>query len=314
MLGVVLMRIKLLGLVLLCVYLLASSGGSAAEVYFEMKDPVGDEYGPGSYRYPSNVAFQPYQGLFDITGFKVWAEKPGTIYFDTGFVNITNPWMAPEGFIHQNLRILVDSAPGRGQTELPKKGAYVSFNPKYGWDFCLKVVGWGNSQLLIDDNGNLKQHPLKTEKLADNRTIRAIVPESLIGTPNRKWNYYVLVGSFDGFGEDFFRKVKKDHSEWVIGGGLDETIEPQVMDILASARGSHNQINQLKSFDIDSGKLGTLYPVGAGLIGLNLRDWVGKFLALVGLSGLGYGIYQLTGKRRKVFWFWVNQLKKGEKR
>lgn len=301
------MRIKLVRLLLFFSFLLASLGGTVAEVYFEMKDPLGDEHGYGSYRYPSNIAFQPYQGIFDITEFKVWAEKPGTIYFDTSFVNITNPWMAPEGFIHQNLRILVDSVPERGQTELPKKGAYVSFNPKYGWDFCLKVLGWGNSHIILDDNGNLKQQPLKAEKLGDNRTIRASVPESLIGTPNRKWKYYVLVGSFDGFGEDFFRKVKKDHSEWVIGGGLDQTIEPQVMDILAYASGSHNQANQLKSFDINSNKLATLHPVGHGFIGFNLLGWSTKFLVLVGLAGLGYGIYQLTGKRQKIFWFWVKQ-------
>lgn len=306
------MRIKVVWLVLLFALLWASPGGAAAEVYFEMRDPLGDEYGYGSYRYPSNIAFQPYQGLFDITEFKVWSEKPGTIYFDTSFAKITNPWMAPEGFIHQNLRILVDSIPARGQTELPAKGAYVSFNPKYGWDFCLKVVGWGNSQIIVDDNGSFKQQPLKAEKLADNRTIRVEVPESLIGTPNRKWKYYVLVGSFDGFGEDFFRKVKKDHGEWVIGGGLDQTIEPQVLDILAYAGGGHNQAKQLKSFDIKSGKLATLHPVGSG--GLNLRDWFGKFLILVGLAGLGYGIHQLTGKRWKVFWFWVNQPELKEKR
>ncbi|MGE5606961.1 MAG: glucodextranase DOMON-like domain-containing protein [Bacteroidota bacterium] len=308
------MRIKIVWLVLLFSFILASLGGAAAEVYFEMKDPLGDEYGYGSYRYPSNVAFQPYQGLFDITEFKVWSEKPGIIYFDTSFAKITNPWMAPEGFIHQNLRILVDSIPDRGQTELPKKGAYVSFNPKYGWDFCLKVVGWGNSQVLIDANGSLKQHPLKAEKLADNRTIRASVPESLIGTPNRKWKYYVLVGSFDGFGEDFFRKVKKDHGEWVIGGGSDQTIEPQVLDILAYASGGHNQAKQLKSFDINRGKLATLDPVGHGFSGMNLLGWIGKFLVLVGLTGLGYGIYQLTGKRQKVFWFWVKQPELREKR
>ena len=303
------MRIKVLWLVLLFSFLPASLVGAAAEVYFEMKDPLGDEHGYGSYCYPSNIAFQPYKGLFDITGFKVWSEKPGTIYFDTSFANITNPWMAPEGFIHQNIRILVDSIPERGQTELPKKGAYVGFSPKYGWDFCLKVVGWGNSQIIIDDNGNLKQHSLNAEKLADNRTVRASLPESLIGTPNRKWKYYVLVGSFDGFGEDFFRKVKKDHGEWVIGGGLDQTIEPQVLDILAYASGSHNQANQLKSFDLNTNKLATLYPVGHGFSGLNLLGWAGKLLGLVGITGLGYSIYRLTGKRRKIFWFWVKQPK-----
>ena len=69
-------------LILFLVFLFPSLGATAVEVYFEMKDPVGDENGYGTYRYPSNVAFQPYQGLFDITEFKVWRENPGLIYFD----------------------------------------------------------------------------------------------------------------------------------------------------------------------------------------------------------------------------------------
>lgn len=306
------MRIPFLSLVLLIFFPFTAFGGEVSQVYFEMKDPLGDEHGYGTYRYPSNIAFQPYKGLFDITEFKVWRDNPETIYFDTSFVKITNPWVAPEGFIHQNLRIFVDSKSGSGQTELPKKGAYISFNPKYGWDFCLQVVGWGNSQLIIDDNGNLKQLPLKAEKLADNQTIRASVPESLIGMPDRKWKYYVLVGSFDGFGEDFFRKVKKEHTEWIIGGGLDETIEPQVMDILANAGGKHSQIKQLKSFDQNSGKLATLHPVGAGLK-FNLSEGADKVLILLVLVGLGYGLYRLIPTRQRIIWFWVKQKEmKGE--
>ncbi len=304
---------RVIWLISLFLFLFASLVSANAEVYFEMKDPLGDEHGYGTYRYPSNVAFQPYQGLFDITEFKVWGEKPGTVYFDTSFATITNPWMAPEGFIHQNLRIFVDSIPERGQTELPKKGAYVSFNPKQEWDFCLKVVGWGNSQVILDDNGNLKSHPLKTEKMGDNRTIRASVPESLIGKPDRNWKYYVLVGSFDGFGEDFFRRVSKDHGEWNIGGGLDQIIEPQVMDILAYESGSRSQAKQLKSFDINNGKLVTLYPVGRGFAGLNLLGWLGKVLGLLVVAGFGYGIYQLSGKQQRIFGFWVKQKEMKEK-
>lgn len=302
------MKIRVAWVVLFTGLIFTSLGVAATpEVYFEMKDPLGDEYGYGAYRYPSNVAFQPYKGLFDIIEFKVWEEKPGTIYFDTTFAKITNPWMAPEGFIHQNLRIMVDSITEQGWTELPKKGAYVSFDPKYGWDFGLKVAGWGNSQVILNDNGKLRYQLLKTEKLGDNRTIRASVPESIIGKPNKDWKYYVLVGSFDGFGEDFFRRVRKDHSEWVIGGGLDETIEPQVMDILALERGRQNQAEQLKSFDIKSSKLATLYPVGRGWSGLYLLDWIGKCFGILVLGGLGYGLYRLISKKRRIFWFWVKQ-------
>lgn len=283
-----------------------SLGTSPAEIYFKMQDPIGDEHGYGTYRYPSNVAFQPYQGLFDITEFKVWSEQPGTIYFDTTFVKVTNPWMAPEGFIHQNLRIMVDSIPKQGQTDLPNKGAYVCFNPKFGWDFCLKVVGWGNSQIITDHDGKLKYQPIKAELLEDKRTIRASVPESLIGKPNRNWKYYVLIGSFDGFGEDFFRKVRKDHGEWHIGGGFDQIGEPQIMDILAYKSGNQNQVKQLKSFDLKNNKLAMLNPVGHRIINLNLRSWFGKFLCLLLIGCLGWGAYRFL-RNGQIFWFWAKQ-------
>lgn len=283
-----------------------SLGTSPAEIYFTIQDPIGDEHGYGTYRYPSNVAFQPYQGLFDITEFKVWSEQPGTVYFDTTFVKVTNPWMAPEGFIHQNLRIMVDSIPQQGHTDLPKKGAYVCFNPKSGWDFCLKVVGWGNSQIITDYSGELKYQPIKAELLGDNKTIRASVPETLIGKPNRNWKYYVLVGSFDGFGEDFFRKVRKDHGEWHIGGGFDQIGEPQIMDILAYKSGNQNQVKQLKSFDLNNNKLAMLNPVGDRIISLNLRSWLGKCLCFFLIGGLGLVSYRFL-RNGQIFWFWAKQ-------
>lgn len=308
------MRAQVIWIVFIILFLTFSIGAGNVEVYFSMRDPVGDEYGYGTFRYPSNVAFQPYQGLFDITEFKVWMEQPGNIYFDTTMAKVTNPWMAPEGFIHQNIRIMVDNMPERGQTELPKKGAYVSFNPKHGWDFGLKVIGWGNSQIMIDNNGKIKYQPIKTELQGDGRTIRAIVPEALIGKPNRNWKYYLMVGSFDGFGEDLFRRVRKDHGEWHIGGGFDQIGEPQVMDILAYETGGESQVKQLKSFDIKNNKLAVLSPVGHRIISINLLGWLGKFFSLLVIGGLGYGTYRFINKGQKVFWFWVKQPDNSEKK
>lgn len=301
------MRSQVVWIVLLILLLTSSIGAGTVEVYFSMRDPVGDEHGYGTFRYPSNVAFQPYQGLFDITEFKVWMEQPGNVYFDTTMVKVTNPWMAPEGFIHQNIRIMVDNIPERGQTQLPKKGAYVSFNPKHGWDFGIKAVGWGNSQIMIDNNGKIEYQPIKAELQGDGRTIRAIIPEALIGKPNRSWKYYVMVGSFDGFGEDLFRRIRKDHGEWHIGGGFDQIGEPQVLDILAYENSAESQAKQLKSFDFKTNKLAVLSPVGHKIISLNLLGWLGKCFGLLVIGGLGYGIYRSIHKGQKIFWFWVKQ-------
>lgn len=281
------------------------TGATRSEGYFEMKDPLGDEHGFGSYQYPTNIAFKPYHGLFDITEFKVLPGEPGYLYFDTKFAKITNPWVAPEGFIHENLRIFINKQPNQGLTFLPHPGANVQLNPKYGWEICLRIVGWGNSQLLTLENENtIKARPLKVELLSDQQTIRAIVPEQYSGKPLKNWHYYVLVGSYDGFGEDFFRKLATKPGEWVIGGGNDQNIEPRVLDILAPQKGSHSQENQLRSFDAQTGKLAELYPVGSDLVDINPLIWLYVCLIMLFISGVTYLITKRPGR---ISWFWVRR-------
>lgn len=284
------------------------TGAAYPEIILEMADPAGDDYGYGTYQYPTNMAFQPYQGHFDILNFKVWRENEETIYFDTRFGKITNPWMAPEGFIHQNLRIYIDTRPNQGSTAPAKRGANIMFHPKFGWEVCLKIVGWGNSQLMILEDGVLKLRSLKTEVLADGQTIRAAVPVSILGVPDKGWNYYVLVGSYDGFGEDFFRKVAAQPGAWVFGGGADEGIEPRIIDILAPSGGPRRQEKQLASFNEKERQLAVVYPVSART---GQRDWLRYMGLIMGGLLLGGAGYWFVFKSRRLSWFWVKSAKNG---
>lgn len=290
----------------LAIWAVLSLGAAVPGVYFTMTDPAGDEHGYGTYQYPTNIAFQPYQGLFDMLQFQVQAGPGGAVFFDTSFRKMTNPWAAPEGFIHQNLRIFIDTTPNQGAIVLPERGALVRFNPKYAWEICLKVVGWGNSQLITLANGALQVKPLKTELLGDGCTVRAEVPANIIGIPALNWHYYVLVGSYDGFGEDFFRKVAPKSGEWVIGGGIGKKLDPRVMDLLAPVKGKHSQDKQLHSFDPATDQLAELYPVGRDLKEFNLRPWI---LGVLFFLILGALIYILKRKNWSISWFWI----KGDK-
>lgn len=302
------MKIRTMCILAFLVILAVISMGAATpgEVYFSMTDPVEDEYGYGTYQYPTNIAFQPYQGLFDILQFQVKAGHRGMVYFDTTFRKMSNPWAAPEGFIHQNLRIFIDTVPGQGAIVLPEQGAMVRFHPKYAWDVGLKVVGWDNSKIYTLSGNTLQTKPLQVELLDDGLTIRARVPESVIGKPESNWRYYVLVGSYDGFGEDFFRKVTPKSGEWVIGGGTGKNLDPRVMDLLAPRKGKHSQEKQLHSFETDTGKLAELYPVGRDITEFNWLGWIlgGLFFLILGAL-----VYNLKHKSWSISWFWV----KGDK-
>ncbi len=305
------MFMKSLVILFSSLFLLLSLGMNQSVVYFEKNDPRGDDNGYGNFQYPTNKAFEPYKDLFDLTNFKVWTEesKKGYIIFDISFAKVTNPWQAPEGFIHQNIRILVDSVPQVGNINLPSLGANVTVNPEYKWDFCLKIVGWENSKLIITDNNNFQTKDLKVFLLKDNITIRALVPEKEIGKPNSTWNYYVLVGSYDGFGQDYFRKVAPQVTEWAIGGGKVAKIEPNIMDILALENGKYSQKNQLKSFDLNKKKLAELYPVGQELHSNMILDWLYGLLIIAALAGLVWFLIKMS---HKVSCFWID--KKNDKK
>ena len=55
---------------------------------WEADDPVGDDDGPGTYTYPTNPAFSPFSGIFDLTHFKV-LHDPENVCFEITMARIT---------------------------------------------------------------------------------------------------------------------------------------------------------------------------------------------------------------------------------
>ncbi|MGE5587080.1 MAG: glucodextranase DOMON-like domain-containing protein [Clostridia bacterium] len=232
-------------------------------VVLDMDDPVGDDHGPGTYGYPTHKAFVP--GLFDLTHFKV-SHDPEYVYFDATFKEITNPWNAPEGFSHQLINIYIDTTPGAGRTDTLRKGALVAFDRRYGWDLFIKAVGWGGCRVFTAKDESEARgiaDGLSASVLADGKTVRVAVPKAVIGEPSRRWGYYVLVGSQDAFGEDDFRPVMEKAGPWVFGGGSDLEVDPNVIDMLAPARGRASQERMLGSYNLERGSLAVLVPVFA---------------------------------------------------
>ncbi len=230
---------------------------------FRLADPSGDDYGPGTYIYPKNRAFEPYRGLFDLQSFAVTTGIKD-VHLDLTLADLRNPWSAPEGFSHQLIEIYLCRGKGTGWVEPLTAGSFVRFSQ--AWDAILKIAPWESSVLIQQgaDGEPIKQ-PLEVG-LAGRQTIRATVPVAVLGEPARFWRYYVLVGSYDGFGEDNFRPVMAEAGEWHFGGGRDDAAEPQVIDLLAPSRGRFCQERQLGSYLPSQKKLALLTPVGPGYV------------------------------------------------
>lgn len=269
------------------------SGVASAEpvVVLDMDDPAGDDYGPGTYVYPTHKAFVP--GLFDLRHFKV-SYDPEYVYFDATFQEVTNPWNAPEGFSHQLMNIYIDTTRGTGRTDTLKPGALVAFDRKHGWDLFIKALGWGGCRAFTSqDTAETRgiADGLSASVLTDGKTIRVAVPRAAIGEPDRGWGYYVLVGSQDAFGDDDFRPVMEKAGSWVFGGGSDLDVDPNVIDMLAVPRGRYSQERLLGAYNVAKGSLAVLMPVSGGAAGhvafLPARPAAVALVAVLLLGGAG---------------------------
>ncbi len=248
-------------LLVVCLLTLAGTGAVAperGEIYFFAEDPEGDDNGPGTYLYPRDPAFAPYEGLFDLLAFKVWSDQGENVYFDMTIKTVTNPWAAPEGFIHPVIHIYVVT--GRGEFTGPvNDGPRVIFSPQAPWEFCVTGIGWENSIVYHPAvTGGWQETPIKAVYLPEENVIRLPVAKTITGVPGKNWRYYVLVGSYDGLGPGFFREIKKEADDWFFGGGGEGA--PRVLDILAPEKGKYAQEKQMRPSP--EGKPACLYPVG----------------------------------------------------
>lgn len=274
-------------------------GAALAEpvTVLDMDDPAGDDFGPGTYVYPTHKAFVP--GLFDLTHFKV-SYDPEYVYFDATFREVTNPWNAPEGFSHQLINVYIDTTRGAGRTDTLRTGALVIFDKRYAWDLFIKALGWGGCRVFTAQDAPEARgisDGLSASVLGDGKTIRITVPKAVIGEPGRNWGYYVLVGSQDAFGDDDFRPVMEKAGSWVFGGGSDLEVNPNVIDMLAPTRGRGSQERLLGSYNVERGTLAVLMPVFAGAAGGQAASPAAIGVAVVVLVAAGVVAWWVRRRR-----------------
>jgi carbohydrate-binding DOMON domain-containing protein len=260
-------------------------------VVWESDDPAGDDDGPGTYTYPTNPAFSPFSGIFDLTTFRV-LHDPENVYFEITLAGISNTWNAPEGFSHQLINVYVDTTPNVGRVDTLRDGPFVLFDSRHAWDVNIKIMGWGGTRIYFasdDESSPGVYDGVFAEALPDGKTIRAVLPKKVVGEPSDIWKYYVLVASQDGYGPDNHRPVMAATGAWVFGGGSDLDVNPNVIDILAPESGPRSQHNQLGSWSESERRLAVLYPANPdGRLALGVRPAMVVVAALLVIAVLGY--------------------------
>jgi hypothetical protein len=198
-----------------------------------MADPSGDDYGPGSYAYPTNSVFTA--GSFDMTEFQVRVEG-NRVYFTVDVdAPVGDPWGSGAGFSLQSIDVYVDKdgVHNSGATwTLEGRNARVS--PANAWEiaiWCAPPFDDFQSTVVFPGGGFDTAQVRTTVSQADGRiTVSAL--KSVVGTPTSSWRYLVLMLGQNGYEPGGVRQVRAVGGEWDFGGGTDGAGDPNIIDVV----------------------------------------------------------------------------------
>ena len=270
--------------------ILACHSFAAEKLLFKLTDPVGDDYGPGSYVYPKNTVFKP--GSFDLTSFEVY-ESDSDIIFKVYFKNwftappdlqISNDKNLKDLFktnlYLQNIDIYIDkdhklssgitnAIPGRNVKIAPEsaweQAVFISPQP-----FLARVETKRLAKKIVD------KIIIPANYEVSKNFVQFKMPKKILGQPDERWGYLVLVtgaewetsmfslSNWMNYGSSYEepllnRIVDKSASEWEFGGGDTSGAAPNVIDMLVASGESQEKI--LGAYDPKTKKRAVLYAV-----------------------------------------------------
>jgi len=237
------MRNILLGTVLSTSFL--SVPALAAAVSFS--DPKGDDTGPGTYVYPTDVVYK--KGSFDLTDVSI-KDSGDSLEIVVG-VNaaIEDPWESAKwgtpgnGFSLQMFQLYIDADGKAGSGEanaLP--GMNATFADDARWEKVIMISPQANKELAgrLDQKAKALKDKvvLPTKVSAKGKKVTAIVKKSDLGIDLAKAGFQILVSSNEGYDKEpgngiLTRTVNELEGAHRFGGGDDGDSDPNFVDCLA---------------------------------------------------------------------------------
>ncbi|NDJ35657.1 MAG: glycoside hydrolase [Chloroflexi bacterium] len=206
-------------------------------VFLEVEDPAGDDYGPGSYTYATDQVFSA--GSFDLTRFTAGFDDE-TIFFRAAFDGpVENVWGSPNGLSIQTIDIYIDTdGPESGQRMLlPGRGA--ALTEDFGWDYAIWVEGWEPGIYAPGPDGPVElTNTFSVVTNPGQQRVTISVPRSSLEGDPTTWSFAVVVGGQEGFpsaGVWRLRDVEAQASQYRFGGSPGGTNATRLMDILVPA-------------------------------------------------------------------------------
>lgn len=204
-----------------------------------LKDPSGDDNGPGNYTYPTDSVYKG--GSFDLRQLKV-TEKGDNVTFEvTVGTELDDPWRMGGGFAIQMVFIFIQTDPAAEGFTKTYPGLNVQFAPDSKWQKAVIISPQPAARVKTEVETKagdlLPATVIPTRARGAGRVLSVTVPlKELGGGDPSKWGYQVVVQSNEGFpaGSDVLtRKVNEFEGQHRFGGGNDGDCDPHAMDILA---------------------------------------------------------------------------------
>lgn len=240
---------------------LHASSASAQDLV--LKDPKGDDKGPGVYTYPTAGVYSA--GSFDLTGVTL-KDKGKTVEIKVDVASrIEDVWDSKawggNGFSVQFVQVYIDLDHKEGSGQLKTlPGVNVQFAPAEAWDRVVLISPQGKTRLQAEIDTKAAamkgQIVIPTVTRAQGTSLVAIVNKSDLGDFKAGYGLQVIMQSNEGYpaATDLLtRKVNEYNGEHRFGGGSDYDCDPHAIDILMApgkgeAAESDAQYEVLKKF------------------------------------------------------------------
>ncbi len=254
-----------------------------SEIIMQVKDPLGDDHGPGSYVYPTDKVFE--KGVFDATFFSVSEDKRNLI-FKVGIKgDIKNVWGSGIGLSLQTIDIYIDTDPRKGTgSRMLLEGRNAALKKGNGWDYAVWAEGWHQKLIVPGKDGKpveLSGTPVKVIVNEQKHLINIKIKKEVFKNISdlSKWGYACALLSQEGFpspGVRRVRDVEKTAKQWRIGGGPDDTNHTRIMDLLWPAGEKPTQEEILSGYSSSKETVDNLTPDDFAQIPLMIPALSGK--------------------------------------
>ena len=221
-----------------------------------VEDPAGDDFGPGTYTYPTDGVFKA--GDFDLTFFDLSSDG-AYLYFTFGIkAEIANGWGSPSGFSVQTLDLYLDKDPGAGTgSRMLLPGRNAAFPPEYGWDIALWIEGWTPQVVVLDADGlpvNYTEATSAMKVYVDNsqNAVVASVPVEFFGEGEpESWAFAVALLGQEGYpaaGVWRVRDVNQKAEGYRFGGAPADNNHTRIIDLLIPEGAEIDQQTALSTY------------------------------------------------------------------